>query len=44
MAREEFDAGLKKREAEFNEDSFHKTTEKQMGSEIQDLYKRLSRR
>ncbi|KAE8370479.1 hypothetical protein BDV27DRAFT_169036 [Aspergillus caelatus] len=46
LAQEELDrdVALEKRETEFDEDSFHETTEKQMGSEIQDLYKRLSRR
>ncbi|GAB1205858.1 hypothetical protein APSETT445_004537 [Aspergillus pseudonomiae] len=46
MAQEELnrDAGLEKRETEFDEASFHEATEKQMGSEIHDLYKRLSRR
>ncbi|KNG90105.1 putative thioredoxin reductase, partial [Aspergillus nomiae NRRL 13137] len=46
MAQEELDrdAGLEKRETEFDEASFHEATEQQMGSEIHDLYKRLSRR
>ncbi|KAE8377145.1 hypothetical protein BDV26DRAFT_282078 [Aspergillus bertholletiae] len=46
MAQEELDrdAELEKRTVEFDEDAFHKSAEEQMGNEIQDLYKRLSRR